>query len=785
MPIIWITVSFFAGVISADSVKIKTQTWVLVGFFVFLILLFTFRMWHLFGGAPSKKVKRYIAALILAFLLGGVRYQSSLPDLNDPDSIFNYADIGSPVYVTGVITNFPDQREQIINLEIRSEVIRMAADADLVSVQGRLLAKIPRERQVSYGDRVTLAGFISIPPDEEDFSYRDYLKRKGIYLYMPQGDVEILESNQAGFFLYWIYKIRSKALFLIYQLWPDPEASLLGGILLGIEAGIPEDVQRSFRETGTTHIIAISGFNITIVAGLFSRFFGRLLNPRRGALAAIMGIGMYTLLVGGDAAVVRAAVMGGCSILAHQIGRRQHGINAAALASLIMIVFNPQLPWDISFQLSLTATLGLILYADLFAQKFFEISSRIMPLEAAQRITQPVSEYFLFTFAAQITTFPVMLYHFHSFSISTFITNPAILPVQPPIMILGGLAVILGMIWSPLGRAAAPLVYPFVLYTIRIVEWFARIPIRGFHPGQIGIGWVILVYGMLLLLTFAWPLLMALRFYLTPSSLAAVLGVLLILVWRAVLVMPDGRLHIFLLDVGTGNGIFIRSPSGSQILINGGPSGRTLSDELGRITPPFQRDLDFLVVSSPLEQDIDSLAENMPRYSPQEVFWLGSDSLCFQGDYLIEILEDLEIQTTFGKRGQIIELGDGVKIRVLSADKRGGSLLLEYGDFRALFPFGLSEEEMAGLRMGRDLGRVTVLLLGENGYHSSNPQEWIQNLHPQLLLLSIGTQGDMDLPDQGLLDRLEGYSLLRTDQHGRIEMITDGDQIWIQVEKVD
>jgi len=275
------------------------------------------------------------------------------------------------------------------------------------------------------------------PPEGEGFSYRDYLQRQGIYVYLPNAEVEIVESGQGNILMGGIFGLKSRAMAVLYQLWPDPEASLLAGILLGIETGIPDHVQQAFRDTGTSHIIAISGFNITIVAGLFSRFFSRLLNPRQGAIAAMLGIGVYTLLVGADAAVVRAAVMGGLSIFAQQIGRRQHGLNAAALASLIMILLNPQLPWDISFQLSLSATLGLILYADPFAQKFLEFSSRVLPLETAQRITQPISEYILFTFAAQLATFPVMLFHFHSFSLSTFLANPAILPVQPPIMLAG------------------------------------------------------------------------------------------------------------------------------------------------------------------------------------------------------------------------------------------------------------------------------------------------------------------------------------------------------------
>jgi competence protein ComEC len=582
-----------------------------------------------------------------------------------------------------------------------------------------------------------------------------------------------------------IFGLKSRAVAVLYQLWPDPEASLLAGILLGVETGIPDHVQQAFRDTGTSHIIAISGFNITIVAGLFSRFFSRLLNPRQGAIAAVLGIGVYTLLVGADAAVVRAAVMGGLSIFAQQIGRRQHGLNAAALASLIMILLNPQLPWDISFQLSLSATLGLILYADPFAQKFLEFSSRVLPLETAQRITQPVSEYVLFTFAAQLATFPVMLFHFHSFSLSTFLANPAILPVQPPIMLAGGLALILGLIWFPLGRVTAPLVYPFVLYTIRVVEWFSTIPFRTFYTGEIGKGWVLLIYLVLAVVTFGGTLLTRFTAVLTPSLIAAGLGLALVISWRGVFNAPDGMLHIFLLDVGTGSALYVVTPSGQKVLINGGPSPKRLSDHLGRRQPPFQRGLNYLLIASPLEQDIDALAGILPRFPPDEVYWLGADSLCWEAENLRNELEKNNIQPIYGEPGQVLELGDGAKITVLSESRRGGTLLIEYKHFRAIFPFGITEEYREEMRMGRDLGEVTLLLLADSGYQSSNPSLWIRNLNPQSFLLSVGIKDSQGLPDRGLIDRLAGYSLLRTDQHGSIQITTDGVQMWVQVEKLD
>ena len=567
MPVIWTTISFAVGLIAADNLSWNSFVWILVGLIGSLISGITLWLTRKRISDNTSLSWGLVLAMILAFFLGGIRYQISLPEYQDPAYILNYAGRSVPVQITGVVVDYPDQRDQIVNLQIKAESIRGKKDEPPIPLKGLLLAKAPVETLVSYGDRVLVVGFLKIPPEDEDFNYREYLFRQNIDVYITRADVMVLENGQGSIFLGAIYRLKTNALENIYRLWPDPEASLLAGILLGVESGIAESVQKAFRDTGTTHIIAISGFNITIVAGFFARFFSRIMNPRKGAVAALVGISIYTILVGADAAVVRAAVMGGLSIFAQQIGRRQHGLNAAALASLVMMLFNPQLPWDVSFQLSLSATLGLVLYADPLSTSFLRFCSRFFTIEVAQKITQPVSEFVLFTFAAQLTTLPVMIFHFHSFSLITFLANPAILPVQPPIMVLGGLALILALAWFPLGMLAGPLVYPFVLFTIRVVEWFSRLPIRAAHLGQVDIIWIILFYAILLLVTFYYPLLLQLRRYLTPSLAASSLALLSLFVWRMIYTTPDGNLHFYLLDVGTGSAIYLESPSGDRVLI--------------------------------------------------------------------------------------------------------------------------------------------------------------------------------------------------------------------------
>ena len=339
--------------------------------------------------------------------------------------------------------------------------------------------------------------------------------------------------------------------------------------------------------------------NITLIAGLFASFFGRFLGPRRGALAAVIGIGVYTLLVGADPAVVRSAIMGGLSLFARQIGRRQNGINALGITAAAMAIANPHIPWDVGFQLSFAATLGLVLYAEPMAEAFTRLAARKLPQETAKKLAGPVGEYFLFTIAAQITTLPIMAYHFGRISLIAFLTNPVILPVQPPIMTVGGLALILALIWFPLGKIVAMAAWPFGLFTIRAVEFFAQFSGGVINLGDLGLLWVILFYGLLLGLTFGWPRARKWIPAIKPAPLIAALGVITIVIWRAALIAPDGLLHLTLLDVGTGDAILLQTPAGRYILIDGGPSTSLLSDGLGRRLPPFGRELDWLVVAAP------------------------------------------------------------------------------------------------------------------------------------------------------------------------------------------
>jgi competence protein ComEC len=668
--------------------------------------------------------------------------------------------------------------------------LRAESEPEFREVYGRLVVSAWEPGEWRYGDVVRLEGRLVTPPEREDFSYREILARQGVYSQMPDASVAVLSHNAGNFFLRWVYGFKVRGLEMVYRLWPDPEASILAGILLGVESGIPRAVNEAFIATGTSHIIVISGFNVTLVSGLFSMIFGRLLGARRGAVVALLGISVYTVLVGGDASVVRAAILGGLSLFAAQVGRRQTGMNSLALAAMLMALVNPEVLWDVSFQLSYAATLGLVFYGEPLTEGFMRLASRWLTEERVKALTGPVSEYFLLTLAAQLTTLPVIIYTFKRLSLSALVANPLILPAQPPIMGLGGLAILCGMVYEPLGRVVGMLVWPFVLYTTRIVEWFAQFGGPGIYLGQTALPLVAVYYGLIFALPNGWKRLQVWiagqperRTATLRSGALAGLAIFTVLAWRAVFDIPDGRLHLTLLNVGNGEALLVETPGGRHVLINGGSSTSRLSDGLGRRMPAFDRQLEYLVVAAPGEEHIEALGSNLLRFPPRQVLWAGLTHGNPQARYLQALFKERSIPVVELQVGHRLDLGDGAVIEVLASGRRGATLLISYGNFRMLLPVGLDFEAMDALLEDARLVELTVLLLAEGGYGPVNPPAWITKLHPQVILISVAANDWQGRPDKGTLTAIEGYTVYRTDINGWVQIATDGEGMWLEVEK--
>jgi competence protein ComEC len=789
MPLLWLSIAFILGILAASFAPLPIPAWLTlaaVSFFLAIIIQLVRQR----SQTKSRFVHPLLLLAITAFALGAARYTANLPSLA-PGYIAWYNDLQTPLVIEGLIVEPPDVRDGYTNLRVSVRQLHPQTDPLFQPVKGTLLARVSSDGDWQYGDRIRLEGRLETPPSNEEFSYQEYLARQGIPSYLNLPRAALLQHGQGNPFLALIYGLRERAYATIYAIYPDPEAALLAGILLGSDSGIPQGVQDAFKATGTSHIVAISGFNIAIIASIFASVFGKMFGKRWGTLVAILGIIGYTILVGASASVVRAAIMGCLGLFGRLFMRRQVALNSLFFTAMIMCAANPYTPWDIGFQLSFAATLGLVLYATpLHGWLVGKLTPRFTPA-IAQGIADIASDVFLLTFAAQMLTMPLIIYHFGRVSLISFVVNPLVLPVQPALMILGGLSVIVGMFWLAVGKLLGGLAWPLVAYTIRVIEAMSGIPGGTFDLGEVALPVVILAYALIFVTTVSGPLAEKIKPALKPSVALSTLALLTTLIWRAAFSAPDGRLHVTLLDVGVGgtggntpgDAILIQTPSGRNVLVDGGPSLSQLSQALGRRMPPSARTFDWLVVANPADEQITAVPRLLDRFAVDNVLWAGPTHGSRAARDLQTAVISRGLPQTLAQPGHSLDLGDEARLNVLTIGSRGAILLLTYERFRLLLPLGADFDALEALRMGKDIGPVSAMLLADGGYIASNPPAWINNLRPQAILLSASPEDRNEHPSPETLEAITGYTVLRTDQNGWIELVSDGKQMWVTVEK--
>jgi competence protein ComEC len=545
--------------------------------------------------------------------------------------------------------------------------------------------------------------------------------------------------------------------------------------------------------------VSICGFNISILVGAFMALARPLLGQRRSVFLAIAVVAVYTLLVGAGASVVRAAIMSSLALIAGRLGRRAWGLNTLAAATLLMTLQDPLVLWDVGFQLTSAATLGILLYGDRFQARVEALAARRVTAQRAQSIAAAASDLFLLTVAAQLTTLPLLVYYFRQFSLVALLANFVILPAQPALEIASGLALLLGLIWLPLGQVAAWLAWPFSTYTIGFVEFFAHLPNASFALGETAPALVAVYYAALFGLTWVlakpapqrpewWGRVVRQSL---PVGGLFVLGAGVLLVWSWYFSLPTpGRLRVTLLDVGSitnttgrGDAILIQSPSGGTVLVDGGPGALTLERGLAAQLPVFKKDLDVLVVAAPGDEFIGALADLLDLYHPQRAIVTRAPGRSATYRSLRQKLIDANIETVDASTLPRLDLVNGISLTVLADTATGSVLRLEWGKFSLVIAPALDAAgETIMLNDGLALPS-TALLLANSGSSQSTGDAWLQAINPRLALISVGAGNPDGNPAPVVLSRLAGRDVLRTDQHGSITVETDGTQMWVEASR--
>jgi competence protein ComEC len=388
--------------------------------------------------------------------------------------------LDSSITIEGTVVSEPELRERSLHLYVKT-----GEDIILVTTD--------RYESISYGDVVEVTGTLSVPESfttdlGRTFNYPGYLLARGVeYRVSYPDEVVVLESGQGNAVLSVLMQVKETFVSGLARTLPEPALGLGVGLLLGVKQSLGEEIEEVFRTTGIIHIVVLSGYNLALVVTFVTVLLSFLLPPRPRVAVALLALALFTLMVGLSASVLRAAIMAALALVAQAFGRGYIILRGLVFAGAMMLLWNPWLlVFDIGFQFSFLATLGLILVAPHLEQLFVE-----------RKWMMSAREFLIATLAAQVAVTPLLLYNIGAVSLIALLVNVLVLPAVPFAMLLTfvtGVVALVSPTLATLFSYPTTLVLTYIIETARV---FATVPYAAVPVPQFSFAWVVAAYAAL------------------------------------------------------------------------------------------------------------------------------------------------------------------------------------------------------------------------------------------------------------------------------------------------
>ncbi len=438
-----------------------------ITFLLFLILLsiFVFVFGKFFAAEESWQKISLIVLFFISFVIGGVRYE--IKDYLPKDKNLENT-LGNKIVLEGVISDEPVMKEQqtIIVVDLKNILVSNL----IIPTYGKVIVSASLDENLKYGDLVKINGKLKTPENfvsttSNQFDYVDYLLKDDIQYKVDFADISIESENQGNFVKSFLFKIKNSFTKNLDKSISEPESSLMSGILIGGKNALDKETSNTFRIAGLSHVVALSGYNITIVADSIMKILSGL--PRMiGLLGGIFGIIIFVILSGGSSTAIRAAIMSIIVILSKITYRKYNIGRALIIAGLLMLFVNPKiLVFDISFQLSFLATIAIVYLSPIANKKLKFITEKF-------KLRDTLAS----TLSAQFFVLPLIIYKMGLISFVGLPTNILILPFIPITMLFGFLTGIIGFVSSLLASPFALVSYLLTHYIIFVAKLFSGLP---------------------------------------------------------------------------------------------------------------------------------------------------------------------------------------------------------------------------------------------------------------------------------------------------------------------
>lgn len=581
----------------------------------------------------------------------------------------------------------------------------------------------------------------------------------------------------------------------IYRLVPDPEGAVVAGIALGERAAIGRDLSDAFARSGTAHLLAVSGFNMTLVAGAVALGLRGRLPLKAVALITAAALGGYALLVGPSPSVLRAGVMALVASLGLALGRPSLSANALCLSVAVLTAIDPGIATAIGFQLSVAATAGLIALQARLAQRL-------------ARLPSILREGLATTLAASVPTVPIIAAAFGRISLVSPLANLLAVPLFAPLLALGMATAAVGAISDDAARPLGIASYAVATALRRLVELAASLPGASADlPRGPGSGLILALAAVAVVaarrqilvaaLSFARVSLRAIGASLPPRGVVArrVLriaagGAVVALVIAASLVALRGSpTRLRALDVGQGDA-FLLEHAGAVVLIDGGPDPRRLLALLGGSLAPWQRRIDAVILTHAHTDHGAGLLAVFGRYD----VGLAIEPRGLEDVPLSRLWAESTARAGVPRRavgaGERLRIG-AIEITVLAPNEdprveyRCLVLRVRYAGVTALFTGDATDAALADLLLDPPSLRADIYVPPHHGAETPHAVALVQAVRPSVALLSVGASNRYGHPTPSVLSALAAVAAYRTDRHGTVEVAVDGSRLLVRTTATD
>lgn len=742
----------------------------------------------------------FLTAVCLCGLAAG-DLRGSVGVDRQPDTVSSL--VGQPVQLIGTVESPSSGSARTLYFSLNVEGAQRPSQR--VAAHGRVgvLARQPAV-QLRPGTRVEVRGTL------EPSSPAGLGQETKTTLLYPQ--IRVLSAPTRHALERAVERVRMRLSASLRRVLPEPQNGVAQALVLGVRGESTPAVAAAFRTSGAAHLLSVSGLHVSAVLGAFM-LLTKLWKLRPRLLRLLLPIGAiwaYAVLVGLPPPAARAATMGSIYLVATFLGRQRSGLDALLIAAFAITLLDPEALGQISFQLSFLAMLGIVVTMPSM-QRGLEDPEGQKRHWTARLLTWLVVSTVL-SAVASLLTMPLIALQFGVISLASIPTTLLALPALLPSLLAAFLAAVVGLLSPAAAWAFAWVAWLTLGYMTWVVQFFASLPASSLHVTAALRLLLFAVYALcfslwlsrhrlapLLRHALAWAerRLKPLQQVAIPATTLAyvVLAGAATATWAAAL-HPQSALEVVFLDVEHGDAILIKTPSGQTALVDGGPDGRLLADELGRYLG-LRRTIDLVILTHPHEDHVGGLTAALQRYHVQAVLTPRGSSQSSAYERFEQALTQSKTTPLAAQAGQTAHLGE-TTFTVLSPpsapfretgadeDNNGTVVRLVYRGISFLLTGDIHTFTEDYLRATNQTLRSTVLKVAHHGSDTSTSPAFLKAVQPAVAVLSVAQDDPHGHPDENvtaLLDQQVGQRVYSTAYFGALQFRTDGKRLWLAAER--